>query len=174
MIDYAAGFVSQDPTLAARYEAARQATDDDARLIYLMRKINDCADQDWFTRREAEQALTKPPPAQRDLLILDLFGNEVRNGGDIQLFHNTSGTLIPDMIEALVRHGLAEHVTALRRGVAEFPTPYPRSTGKRRDVKYAFADDQMGRIDDLMDVALNPQLTAAMVRIAKHASIWPS
>lgn len=173
VIDHAADLVARDPSLAARYEAIRQATDDETRLVYLMRKINDCADQDWLTPREADRAFAKLPPAQRDLLILDIFMAEVLNGGGIQLFLNSSGTLIPGMIDTLDRHGLAEHAAALRRAMDEFPTPYPRSTNERRLVMDAFADDRMDRIDDLMDFASDPQLKATMVRIAREAGIWP-
>lgn len=174
VIDRAAELVAKNTGLAARYEAARQATDDDARLAWLMRQINDCADQDWLTPREADQALVKLPAAQRDLLVLDIFMAEVRNGGGIQLYHNSSGTLVPQMADAMDRHALADHAATLRRGMSEFPSPYPRATRERREVLDAFTDKQMDRIDDLKDMAFDPQLTAVTMRISKAAGIWPN
>lgn len=174
VIEHAAELVAKDPARAARYEAARQATDDDARLLWLMRQINDCTDQDWLTPREADRAFAKLPPAQHDLLMLDIFRAEVLNGGGFQLYHNSSGTLIPQMADAMNRHGLLDHAAALRRGMSEFPSPYPRATRERREAMEALTDAQMDSLDDLMDMANDPQLTAVMVRIAKTAGIWPS
>jgi hypothetical protein len=174
VIDHAAALVAKDPARAARYEAARQATDDDARLLWLMRQINDCTDQDWLTPREADRALAKLPPAQRDLLVLSIFMSEVHNGGGIQLYHNSSGTLIPQMADAMDRHGLLDHAAALGRGMSEFPSPYPRATRERRETMDTLTDAQMESLDGLMDMANDPQLTAVMVRIAKDAGIWPS
>jgi hypothetical protein len=72
------------------------------------------------------------------------------------------------------RHGLLDHAAALRRGMSEFPSPYPRATRARREAMEALTDAQMDSLDDLMDMANDPQLTAVMVRIAKDAGIWPS
>lgn len=173
VIDRAAGLVSTDPVLAARYEAARQATDDAARLAWLIRKINECADQDWLTPREADRALAKLPQAQSDLLLLHNLREEVRNGGGIQLFHNSSGTRIPQMADALDRHGLADHAATLRRAMAAFPQPYPRGTSERRDAMDSFTPSKMDQVDNLMSMALDPHLTDVMVHIAKQAGIWP-
>ena len=174
VIDHAAALVAKDPARAARYEAARQATDDDARLLWLLRQINDCTDQDWLTPREADRAFAKLPPAQHDLVMLDILRAEVHNGGGFQLYHNSSGTLIPQMADAMDRHGLLDHAAALRRGMSEFPSPYPRATRARREAMEALTDAQMDSLDNLMDMANDPQLTAVMVRIAKDAGIWPS
>lgn len=174
VIDYAAALVAKDPERAARYEAARQATNDEARLLWLLRQINDCTDQDWLTPREADRAFAQLPPGQRDLMVLSIFMTEVHNGGGLQLYHNSSGTLIPQMADAMDRHGLLDHAAALRRGMSEFPSPYPSDTRERRDAMDALTDAQMDSLDDLMDMANDPQLTAVMVRIAKEAGIWPS
>jgi hypothetical protein len=174
VIDRAVALLAEDPTLAARYEAARQAASDEARLGWLIQQIHACADQDWLTPGEADRAFAKLPPAQRDLMLLHIFTAEVLNGGGIQLFHNSSGTLVPDMQAAFARHGLDEHAAALVRGMAEFPVPYPRATRARREAMADFSQPQMDSIDAMMDLATDPAVQALMVRIAKEAGIWPS
>lgn len=174
VIDRAVALLAEDPSLAARYESARQVASEEARLAWLIQQIHACADQDWLTPQEADRAFAKLPHAQRDLMLFHIFTAEVLNGGGIQLFHNSSGTLVPDMQAAFDRHGLGDHAAALARGMAEFPMPYPRDTRARREAMADFAPPQMDSIDALMELANDPALTSLMVRIARQAGIWPN
>jgi hypothetical protein len=173
VMERALDLVAGDPTLAARYEAARIAAGDEARLAFLVGELFGCLDLGWWTPGEAEAALGELPPPQREIVVLQTFLAEAMNGSVHQFFYNSSGTLAPELAEIFDRHGLADHAAAVRRGMAEWPGRYPRDTDLRRKIMAGFAPAQDEALYALTAWADDGATEALMVRIARDAGLWP-
>lgn len=175
VMDTAVALLAEDPALAARLEAERRAADDGARIGYLIRQIFDCLDLDWWTPREADRALGALGPAQREIVVLQTFLDEGRNGGMHQVFWNSSGTLAPELARILDRHGLADHAAAIRTGMALFGWRYPRDTDRRRDRMDRWPDASNHALDELDHLAWDEggAVETVMAKIAREAGILP-
>jgi hypothetical protein len=173
VMDAAVSLLAEDPDLAARLEAERAAADDGARIGYLIRRIFDCLDLTWWTPREADRALGALAPAQREIVVLDTFVYESNNGGVNQFFWNSSGTLAPELVLILDRHGLSDHAAVIRAGMALFPWRYPRETGRRREIMETFPDAVIQSLYNVTDRFDDGEIDRLIVRIAREAGIWP-
>jgi Domain of unknown function (DUF4375) len=167
--------IASDPVVAAEYEARRRATDDGARLSYLTyRLLEECEGiLNWWSPDEADLAFDALAGPQRDILLLHFFLAESFNGSSHQYFFNSSGTMAPQLAEALDRHGLPSHARAVRAGMAAFPGDYPRDTDARRDVMAGFTGAQDDLLYALTVWADDGLIDTAMVGIANRAGLMP-
>ncbi|UYV36342.1 DUF4375 domain-containing protein [Rhodobacteraceae bacterium D3-12] len=171
-IDRALELVRADPALLAHYEAMRRDTSDDIRMEYLMSQVFPCL-TDWSTPATADAVLERTAQPQRDLILLHMFLGEAFNGSVHQYFFNSSGTLAPQLAETLARHGLADHAAAIRRGMAEYATPYPRATPQRRAQMRHFSPAKDTALERLTAFADDGVMNALMHRIARENGLFP-
>ena len=89
----------------------------------------------WFALNDAwsEDATTllgllqTVPARVRHLYSAHWCVSEVDNGGLYQFFHNTTGILAPESVEAFDAIGLEQCAIAVRDAMGFFGSPYPRS-----------------------------------------------
>ncbi len=171
-IERAVAMVQADPALLARYTKRRDAADDSSRRGYMLAQIWGCLGA-WQCPTEADAALAAIAQPQRDLLIMDHALAESYNGSVHQFFFNSSGTLAPNLAEALERRGLPDHAAAIRSGMALFGASYPRDTPARRAVMAGFSQMQDDFLYDLTVWTDDGEIVAAIDRIARGAGLWP-
>jgi hypothetical protein len=171
--DHVLRLIASDPKIAAEYEALRQAAEPDRRVDHLIWEVMSACMADWWTPEEADAAFAGMAEAQRDLLFMHFFLAESFNGSTHQYFFNSSGTLAPQLAEALDRAGLPDHAAAIRKGMAVFPAPYPRDTDARRAVMARFSTAEDDMLYDLTVWADDGMILDAMVKVATTAGILP-
>ena len=162
-------FVRGSPKLLAFVGEARAALSDDERLGWLTDRLS-IAGPGAMAARIADW-----PAAYRALYLLDLFNEEMLNGGVHQFFSNSSGDLAPQVAAALREAGLAKHAAAVEKGIAMFASPYPVDRGERG--RYFFVNgettDWDNKLDALTGEVDDGAIGAAMLAIAKAADILP-
>ncbi|MGL4235673.1 DMP19 family protein [Tabrizicola sp.] len=173
LLEAAKSLAMTQPALKARYQKMVLAADDYALLTYLSQNIGGCAG-DWWDAAEADASLARLPQAHVDLIVTDFFIAESLNGSAHQFFYNASGTVAPQVRDALRRMGLPEHAAAIERGMAVFPAPYPRDTEARRAVMSGFTEAQDNQLYDLTGYADDGMIFEAMIKLAKAEGLWPT
>jgi hypothetical protein len=165
--------IAGDPAMAAAYEARRQAVGPDLRMNHLVGLLVSKCLADWWTPQEADAAFAGMAALQADLLLLHFFLAESFNGSTHQYFHNSSGTMAPQLADLLEGIGLPDHAAGIRAGMAVFPAPYPRDTEARRDAMAGFSEAQDEALYDLTVWADDGMILDAMVRLAEEAGLMP-
>jgi Domain of unknown function (DUF4375) len=173
LLEAAKSLAVTQPALKARYQAMAFAAEDYDLLSYLSRNIAGCAGN-WWEALDAEANLAPLPQAHADLIVTEIFVAESLNGSVHQFFFNSSGTLAPQVRDALQRMGLPDHAAAIERGMAVYPAPYPRDTEARRAVMRGFTEAQDNELYDLTGFADDGMIFDAMVKLAKSAGLWPT
>ncbi|WP_269516112.1 DMP19 family protein [Brevundimonas subvibrioides] len=74
------------------------------------------------------------PERSRHLLATHWTQSEVRNGGLIQFFDNSTGVLAPEAVEGFRHLGMPETAEALMQAIDQLGQPYPRVREIRADV----------------------------------------
>lgn len=122
----------QDPQLSAALTAEAGKVDEMIYLDWIAEQIFRCAVTN-LQDRDGDIFAALPPP-QHDVLILDLFMDEVMNGGTHQFFVNSSGNLSPEVHDILLRRDLPEHAAELKAAMDLLGVPYPRDRTHRHRV----------------------------------------
>lgn len=188
------GYVNRKPALWQRIEASRKTLGDMARFEQLTGSLVSRVDL-WKQWSEAEARLAALSGEQRTLLVLAAFNVQFENGGVHQFFYNSEGAIAPDVADALASIGLARQAELIRRGIAMFPTPYPRDTEERRKTHFhkhegwTDWDKKLSELTDAfyaldggptvlhiggdMQIDGGPGLRYAMLAFAKHHDMLP-
>jgi hypothetical protein len=173
LLEAAKSLAVTQPAMKARYQEMVLAANDYDLLAYLSQSISICAGTLW-DGAEADAAFTPLPQAHVDLIATDIFIAESLNGSVHQFFVNSSGTLAPQVRDALLRMGLPEHAAAIERGMAIYPAPYPLDTEARRAIMEGFTEAQDNQLCDLTGYADDGMIFDAMVKLAKSSGLWPT
>jgi Domain of unknown function (DUF4375) len=142
-----ASHLDNDPDARAFIAQARTQLDDETRVYVLFRSMIPHFDgrTDIPTRLAALNAL--PVPC-RVVWLIHTYRSELFNGGVEQVFSNSSGILAPEMAAALRLLALDAHADVMERGLALFPSPYPRDArawpAGVQEKLYSLGDDLKG------------------------------
>lgn len=72
-------------------------------------------------------------PRDIQLLAATYYGmSDIDNGGFDQFFNNPTGVFAPEMVEWFEQNGMAQSAEDMRRAMAVFGSPFPRSQEERR------------------------------------------
>ena len=161
------------PEAAAALGALVAAVDEDDRMHWLAHELWNCVD--FYTSPEtADRDLAALPEPYRDIVVSRIFEAEMLNGSVHQFFHNSSGTLAPQVAEAFERMGLPVHARAVRDGMAAFPPPYPRDTEARRAVMLDWGEAEDEALHALTGPVDDGLIHERMIRTAREAGILPA
>lgn len=171
-IDIAADRIAASPALSAMFEPARAAASDQQRLAFLGYGLWNCVNH-YGTPEDVSARLAELPEAYRNIAVTFIFEAEMLNGGVEQFFLNSSGTLAPDVVEALAAIGLPKHAAAVQKGIERFPKPYPRQRDTRWAAIQAGGEDFSAALNALTADVDDGELSRAMIRAARAAGILP-
>ncbi|MEM9161021.1 MAG: DUF4375 domain-containing protein [Verrucomicrobiota bacterium] len=124
-------------------------TDDDAQLAW------DAIEPVWDDfpvggRFNAMSAyLDSLSSGQRSLLAIDWCQKEIRNGGMIQLFGNSTGNLVPQAIEGFRTIGAKKYADILTEASQCLGSPYPQSGNARKKAYSSLDSSEKERIEEL-------------------------
>ena len=110
-------YVESIPSLAAWANQAREKLTEEQRLNWLLSQLT--------VERDIRSETATWPRRYRQLLLIDMFNEELLNGGLHQFFFNSSGDYAPEVVAALRDFGLARHADAVQRSIDMFGQPYP-------------------------------------------------
>lgn len=164
--------IAQDADIAALYRTRRAAVDEKMLLGRVMELVQSC-EGDWWTAAEADAVFGRIAQPQADLILMERFLAESFNGSVHQYFTNSSGTMAPQLRDALRRAGLQAQAASLQAGMDLLSQPYPRDTDQRRIEIDGFDEEKNNRLYDLTEQALDGTIEAAMITLAKNADLWP-
>lgn len=183
LLDEAASRAVRSPDVAAEYESLRAGTHEDTtsirggaseadRLRFLTDRLWSCLNHYDDPPAVLARLAALPPPYAR-IIVVRIFEAEMLNGSVQQAFFNSSGTIMPEVVTALHAMGLSKQAAAVERGIAMFPTPFPRDLEERR----SFMERQGAALDDALERLTGDvddgELQAAMIATAKAADILP-
>ncbi|MCJ2028868.1 DMP19 family protein [Methylobacterium sp. J-043] len=172
LLDAAAARIARSPDLAALYEPLRSGAGDDDRLAYLTGGLWTCLNH-YDAPASVAGRLAALPEAHGRIIVVRIFEAEMLNGSVHQAFFNSSGVLAPDVAAALKAMNLPEHAAAVERGIAMFPTPYPRDTEKRRAFMGTQNEAFDTRLENLTGAVDDGAMHEAMIATARAADILP-
>ncbi len=95
--------------------------------------------------------LSKVTEGQKALISIDWCQKEIRNGGLIQLFTNSTGNLVPFAINGFKRIGAYEYASLLSEAASIFGITYPSTvSGRKKALKELGqpAVEKLEKIDD--------------------------
>ncbi len=84
---------------------------------------------------------------QRGLIALDWCQKEIRNGGFLQLFVNSTGNLVPWAIEGFQMIGAANYAKILARAAGMLGADYPTSATARMQIIGLWSSVQVQELD---------------------------
>jgi hypothetical protein len=171
-VDIAAERIAASPALTAIFEPARAGATDQQRLAFLGYGLWDCVNH-YGPSEDVSVRLSELPESHRNIAVTFIFEAEMLNGGVEQFFLNSSGTLAPDVVQALSAMGLPKHAAAVQKGIDSFPRPYPRDRNKRWAAMLAGGDDFGTMLNALTAEVDDGELARAMIRTAREAGILP-
>ena len=172
LLDEAAARIARSPELAALYEPLRSGADEEDRLAFLTGGLWTCLNH-YDAPAAVAGRLAALPPAHARIIVVRIFEAEMLNGSVHQAFFNSSGVLAPDVVDALKAMNLPKHAAAVERGIAMFPTPYPRDTEKRRAFMGSQNEAFDNRLGDLTSDVDDGAMHEAMIATARAADILP-
>lgn len=171
-LQIAAQRIAASPQLSAIYDPLLRDVDDEDRLALLASGLWSCLDH-YGPPEQMAARLDQLPHPYDQIIVIYIFEAEMLNGSVHQFFFNSSGALAPDVALALQAMDLPRHSAAVERGMALFPTPYPRDTQKRRGFmasKGAHFDNLLYELTGDVD---DGEMNRAMIRLARDANILP-
>jgi hypothetical protein len=80
-------------------------------------------------------------PALGNLLAAHWCQSEVKNGGFLLFFSNSTGVLAPEAVRAFRAFGLEECASVVEKAMAYFGDPYPREREKRLELLASTSTD---------------------------------
>ncbi len=172
-MDAARLLLEKDQGLKARYQDRLASLSDDALLSWVLQQLGGCQGA-WWTQTEADAAFAEIPQPQSDMIVLNMFLAEAYNGSVHQFFTNSSGTMAPQVRDALLRMGLPDHAAAVQSGMDLIGNPYPRGTDQRRAVMAGFTEAQDSFLENLTNWAEDGKIDQGMITLAKTAGLWPA
>jgi len=173
-LEKATELLGTDPAIEAKYEAYRQSTSDTYRYFYLLGQIGACTETfEYYADLTSADVAALPQP-QQHIARLSVIGWEAADGGFTEYFSSPIADNTPVAIDLLDKYRLTDHADALRAGMGQFPTPFPRDAYAREVFIYdtmseadANALHEMGVV--FQDDAIMRKITA----LAKDVGLWP-
>ncbi len=172
LMDEAVSRVEASSELTAIYEPLRASASDDDRLRFLVDRLMSCI-QPYDDLDVVMERLAGLPPLYAQITVVSVFEYEMLNGSVHQAFFNSSGNLMPDVLEALKAWKLTEQAQAIQKGIDMFPSPYPRDLNQRRNFMAGKGDDFDNALYDLTGPVDDGAMHEAMIRLADQAGILP-
>lgn len=160
-----------DPTLHAALQSEATHIDEMTHLHWITGKVLDCAG-DWYASVDSQDPFAALPQPQHDLAVLEIFMDEIMNGGAHQFFSNSSGGLAPEAHEALLRLDLHDQAAALKAGMDMLGDPYPRNRTQRSRAIDGFTMAQNDALNGApTDAADDGQIYRAMLTLARSSGL---
>ncbi len=164
--------IKASPALEAIYEPIRAAASDDDRLQFLVDSVTICADPFGDMTGTLER-FSQLPKTYGQIMAVRYFEEEMLNGSVHQAFFNSSGYLMPEVLEALQEWGLTDQAAAVKKGMDMFPSPYPRDLTERREFMGKQGEDFDNTLYDLTGPVDDGAMHEAMIRVAREKGILP-
>lgn len=160
----------QDPQLAAEQAAAAAGVDEMTYLRWIAGEILGCAG-DWYATVDREDPFAALPPPQHDLAVLEIFMDEVMNGGTHQFFVNSSGGLSTEVHDIFIRADLPDHAAELKQAMDMLGVPYPRDRAQRSATMESFGAAQDEALNAPTGIMDDGRIFAAMLQIARTSGL---
>ncbi len=172
LLDEAVKRIEASPELTAIYEPIRANMPEETRFNRMAGGIFACVDPYGDTDAVLSRLSGLPKPYAQ-IMVVKYFQDEMLNGSVHQAFFNSSGNLMPEVEAALTDWGLSKHAAAVHKGIAMFPTPYPRDLEKRRNFMATKGEDFDNALYELTGPVDDGAMSDAMIRVAKENDILP-
>ena len=161
-------YLEQDTEARGFIDQTRRAMDDGQRLQALWRVL-------WPHFREHRDdaafqlsALQALPQPYRVVWLVETHRFELSSGSFSRVFSNPDAIFAPETADALRLLKLDAHATALERGLALFPTPYPRNPD------FTIWPEGLSPALSALGGALDPhEITPALLKYARRKRILP-
>lgn len=160
----------QDPQLAAEQAAAAAGVDEMTYLRWIVGQILGCAG-DWYATVDREDPFAALPLPQHDLAVLEIFMDEVMNGGTHQFFTNSSDGLSTEVHHILIRTQLPDHAAELKQAMDMLGAPYPRDRTQRSAVMDRFDEAQNDALNAPTGIMDDGRIYAAKLQIARVSGL---
>ncbi|MDP9836169.1 hypothetical protein J2T09_000911 [Neorhizobium huautlense] len=172
LLDEAVKRIEASPELTAIYEPIRANMPEETRFRRLSGGIFACVDPYDDVDAVLSRLVALPKPYSQ-IMVVKYFQDEMLNGSVHQAFFNSSGNFMPQVEAALTGWGLTKHAEAVRKGIAMFPTPYPRDIEERRNFMATKGEDFDAALYELTGPVDDGAMSEAMIRIARENDILP-